>query len=55
MRTGSTRDESAHGDGPASIDEDLVVERVDELGKDSKSGGDLEESSKGWKVVSWTC
>ena len=28
-------------DGPAGIDEDLVVERVDELGEDGKSRGNL--------------
>jgi hypothetical protein len=30
------------GYGPAGIDEDLVVERVDELGKDGKSRCNLE-------------
>ena len=28
-------------DGPAGIDEDLVVERVDELGEDGESRGNL--------------
>lgn len=29
------------GDGPACIDEDLVIQRVDQLGEDGESGGNL--------------
>lgn len=29
------------GDGPARVDEDFVIERVDELGKDGECGLDL--------------
>lgn len=32
-------------DGPAGIDQNLIVERVDKLGKDGKSGGNLSSSS----------
>ena len=34
------------GDGPASIDKDFVVERVDELGKDRESGLNLDAVSE---------
>lgn len=32
-------------DSPTGIDENLVIQRVDELGEDSESGGDLFEFS----------
>jgi len=41
-RRDERRRDEAHRDGPASVDEDLVVERVDELGENGQSGRDLE-------------
>jgi hypothetical protein len=38
------------GDGPAGIDEDFVIERVDELGENGKSGLDLKDVSEWWKM-----
>jgi hypothetical protein len=38
------------GDGPAGVDENLVIERVDELGENGKSGLNLEDMS-GWSEL----